>query len=74
MFPGRTCPAFCLGLFESDSELIDREAFYLVTGELAPFTSVEEVYRLTPLRRHFFIVQLSDLYRQQKEAIDASRS
>ena len=74
MFLGRTCLGFCLELFNcSDQESIDREAFYLTTGEMAPFKSIEEVYRLSPDRRHFFVNELSDLYRRQKEAMDESR-
>lgn len=82
-FRGKTCPPFSLSLIETrvgeGSEFEDYEdylnhiAFYLTTGEQAPFSSVSEVYKLTTRRRNFFVKKLSDLYRKQAEEMEKSR-
>lgn len=65
---GRIWEPFCLGLCNNaDETYIDSIAFYLCAGEFAPFSSVEEVYKLSPSRRAMFVKTLSNLYQKQKE-------
>ena len=80
-FRGRICLRFSLSLietgvsedFEDFEDYLNHIAFYLSVGEQAPFSSVEEVYKLTAKRRNFFVKKLSDLYEQQQEELNKSK-
>lgn len=47
-------------------------AFFLTVGEQAPFKSAAEVYQLSPRDRNAWVEKLSDLYKKQKEEMDAA--
>lgn len=75
---GRISLRFCLSLLESGvsgefedfEDYLNHVAFYLSTGEQAPFKSAVEVYNLTSKQRNFFVRKLSDLYQKQQEEMN----
>ena len=49
---------------------LDDVAFFLCTGEQAPFKSPSEVDDLTPEQRNYWVSKLADSYKKQQEAME----
>lgn len=54
-------------------DYLNEIAFFLITGDQAPMSSVGEVYDLSAKSRDFFVRKLSEHYQRQQEEIEAAR-
>ena len=60
---------------ENPAQLVlDKTAFFLTTGEQAPFSSAKDVYDLTVNSRQFWVKELSNTYEKQKEEMQKQQA
>jgi hypothetical protein len=57
-----------------NEEYLNELAFFLCTGEQAPFSSAAEVDKLTPSERNFWVTKLSEMYKKQQEEMEKAKS
>jgi len=64
---------------DPDSILMQRQyredsIFFLCTGEQAPFSSREEVLRMSVSTRNYYVKKLADTYERQRQEMEKSSS